>query len=57
MLPMSDMNEVPSQVPFTRLFTCPIKNEDHQATFSLTDTSSDRIKGVEVEGVAKDDGD
>ncbi len=51
---MSDMGEQPRRVGFTRLFTCPIKNEEFQASFILTDTSSSRIKNVEVAGIAND---
>jgi hypothetical protein len=55
MLTMSDMNEPPRHVRFTRLFTCPVKKEDFQATMILTDSSSDRIKDVKVLRVATDD--
>lgn len=40
--------EVPRRVRFERLFVCPEKNTDFQATLTLTDTSLDRIKRVEV---------
>lgn len=48
----SGANERPQRVAITRLFTCPAKKEDFQATFFLTDTSSDRIKTVEIAGIA-----
>jgi hypothetical protein len=51
----SDLYEQPRTVRMTRLFTCPITNADFQATFTLTDTSSDRIEAVNVVGVAKDE--
>lgn len=54
MITMSDMNEQPRQVKITRLFTCPKQNEDFEATFILADTSSDRIKDVQVIGIAND---
>ena len=54
MIRMSDMHEQPRQVRFTRLFTCPIKNEEFEASFILTDTSSSRIRSVDVEGIAND---
>ena len=50
-----DMYERGRQVRFVRLFTCPVKNEDYQATFFLTDTSSDRIKDVRIVGIAAND--
>jgi hypothetical protein len=54
MLTMSDMSEQPRRVRITRLFTCPTKNEEFQASFFLTDTSSSRIESVEVGGIAND---
>jgi uncharacterized UBP type Zn finger protein len=38
---------------FTRLFTCPVKNEEFQASFSLN-RSGDVIRDVQVVGVAND---
>ncbi len=55
MLTMSDMSERPRQVKVTRLFTCPTTNEEFEARFILTDTSSDRIKDVKVVGIANAD--
>ena len=52
LLTRSGMIENPRRVKVTRLFTCPLRNEDFEATFILTDTSSDRIKEVSVLGVA-----
>jgi hypothetical protein len=40
---------------FTRLFTCPTKDETFQADITLTDTSSDRIESVTVTGLAPDE--
>lgn len=54
MLTMADMSERPRQVKITRFFTCPIKEEDFEATFILTDTSSSRINNVQVAGIADD---
>ena len=54
MLTMSDMIERPRQVRITRLFTCPTTNEEFEARFILTDTSSNRIKDVKVVGIAND---
>jgi hypothetical protein len=54
MLTMSDMSERPRRVRITRLFTCPKKNEEYEATFILTDTSSSRIKNVTVVGIANE---
>jgi hypothetical protein len=42
------------RVRFTRLFTCPTKNEEFEATFVLTETSSDVISGVTAGGVDDD---
>jgi hypothetical protein len=56
MLTMSDLNERPRRVRVTRLFTCPLKNEEFQARFILTDTSWDRIKDVQVAGITNDNG-
>ncbi len=54
MLTMEDIDERPRSVKITRLFTCPVKNEEFQAKFSLSDTSSDRIIDVTVIGVSHD---
>lgn len=54
MLTAADFNERPRQVEFTRFFTCPVKNEEFQASFTLTDTSSDRIERVRVVGTGND---
>ncbi len=54
MLTMSDINEMPRQVRFTRFFTCPTRNEEFQANIIMTDTSGNRIKNVTVEGIAND---
>jgi hypothetical protein len=35
----------------TRLFTCPIKNEEFQATFFLSETASTLITSVTVSGI------
>jgi hypothetical protein len=51
---MSDMSERPRSVKITRLFVCPVKKEQFQATFYLEDTSSSRIKDVRVVGLAGD---
>ncbi len=53
-LTMPDTSEPPKRVRITRLFTCPTRNEEFQASFILTYTSSSRIKSVEVEGIADD---
>jgi hypothetical protein len=55
MLTMSDMNERSRAVRVTRLFTCPKTRDDYQATFPLTDTSSNRIENVSVVGEAGED--
>jgi len=55
MFTMSDMNERARAVRVTRLFTCPATNQDYQATFTLTDTSDNRIKDVSVVALAADD--
>jgi uncharacterized protein YbaR (Trm112 family) len=54
-LTMSDMNERSRNVPVTRIFNCPKTGEDYQATFTLLDTSSDRIESVTVVGEAGED--
>jgi DNA-directed RNA polymerase subunit RPC12/RpoP len=38
-------------VTVTRIFVCPVKNQKFQASFTLYQTSSDKIKSVIVEGV------
>jgi hypothetical protein len=48
------MTEPARQVRFTRLFLCPTKNDEFEATFILTDTSSTRIRSVTVGGSADD---
>lgn len=52
MITMSNIAETERQVRITRIFTCPKENEQFEATFTLTDTSSNRIKKVEVAGIA-----
>jgi hypothetical protein len=52
LMTMSDVPARPSPVRFTRFFTCPTKNEEFQASFVLRDTSSNKIRGVRVIGVA-----
>lgn len=54
MLTMSPDIERQKQVNITRLFTCPKTNDDFQATFSLTQWSSARIKDVRVVGIAEE---
>ena len=41
----------PQEKSFVRLFVCPTKNENFQATVSLTVPAGSRIKDVEVVGV------
>ena len=45
-LTMDDLNEQPREVKVIRFFSCPIKNEKFQATITLYDSSSNRIKSV-----------
>ena len=45
----SDMSERPQKKKFTRIFICPKTMNQFQATFFLTETSSDRIIGVSVD--------
>jgi len=52
MLTPFDKSERPRSVRLTRLFTCPRTQGDYQATFTLTDSSFDRIEGVTVVGEA-----
>lgn len=52
---MFEINESPRQERYTRLFTCPVRNENFQATLVLTDTSFDRIKDVQVVRIASED--
>jgi aminoglycoside phosphotransferase len=51
MVTMNDFNEQPQSVRKMRLFTCPIKNEEYQASITLSDTSSNRIKSIDVVGL------
>lgn len=46
----------PVKRTFTRLFTCPTKGEDFQATFWLVETIMDKIESVQVSGLAKETG-
>lgn len=46
--------EQPRKVWFTRLFTCPKTNQDFQARFFLTDSSSSEIRSVSVAGLVDD---
>lgn len=55
MTTMSSIAEPERQVRITRIFTCPKKNEEFEATFTLTDTSSSRIKKIEVVGADDED--
>ncbi len=48
LMTLQDMQERPRRVHFTRIFTCPKELKDFQATFILYDTSSSRIKSVDV---------
>jgi len=54
MMTVSDMSERCRSVKVTRLFVCPVKKEQYQATFYLEDTSSSRIKDVSVVRLAGD---
>ena len=54
MLTMADMNEQRRTVKMTRLFTCPVKDEEFQVKFILYDSSSDRIENVTVIGIPHD---
>ena len=54
LLTMDDVDEKPRAVKITRLFTCPVKDEEFQAKFILYDTSSDRIQNVTVIGASDD---
>ena len=49
---MSGLNERPGREEFTRLFVCPVKGQEFQATFFLYDTSYGSITSVEVVGLA-----
>ncbi len=51
---VADVNESERKVRVTRIFTCPEKDEEFQATFVLTDTPSDQILDVTVIGVDDD---
>jgi len=53
LMTMADLSERPRRVSFTRLFTCPKKNEEFQAEITLTDTSSSRIRRVDVLGTSE----
>jgi hypothetical protein len=46
----SQMNEQPRSVRFTRLFTCPEKNDNFQVKFILQERSYDRIVSATVIG-------
>lgn len=52
---MSEINESPRQERYTRLFTCPVRNENFEATLVLTDNSFERIKDVRVVRIASED--
>ena len=43
-------------VPFQRLFVCPVTSQKYQANFMLTETADSRIRSVSV-GSGKKDGD
>lgn len=55
-LTASELNERPRSLQVTRIFTCPVRDEEFQGTLTLKDTSSDRIKSVTVLGTAENDG-
>jgi len=44
-----ESNPKPRRIKMTRLFTCPIKNQDFQVTFSLSEWPHESITSVEVE--------
>ena len=48
-------HEPPTTVKTTQVFTCPLKNEQYQASLYLEDTSFDRIKAVAVIRLARED--
>ena len=48
-------NPAPSKKSFTRLFTCPVTNEDFQAQFSMTETENMSIRDVTIKGPAGGD--
>lgn len=54
MVSVNDIHEKPRAVRITRLFTCPSKAQDFQATFVLYDTANSRIKSVDVSELAED---
>jgi hypothetical protein len=56
LMTMGDASEPPRRVSFTRLFTCPSKNEEFQGQLTLTETSSDRVRSVDVLGISDENG-
>ncbi len=55
MLTTNDLREPLQPVRFTRIFVCPTNNEKFQASFILSQTSSDQIKSIIVDGVIEDE--
>ena len=51
MLTINSKPEPQYYVRFTRLFNCPDKNDNYQATLSLIESSDDRIKSVTIKGI------
>jgi hypothetical protein len=54
MLTPSDLNEPQRAVRMTRIFICPQTDKEYQATLTLYDSSSDRVKSVKVIGIKND---
>jgi hypothetical protein len=51
MITMNSHSAPRNTVRYTRLFSCPIKNDNFQANIVLTESSDDRIKSVSVKGI------
>ncbi|HUU51300.1 MAG TPA: hypothetical protein VMW81_10150 [Nitrospinota bacterium] len=51
MMTENELLEKPSEKKLTRTFNCPNTQKDFEASFTLTETSMDRVEEVKVSGI------
>jgi len=51
MTAFDSFGEAPRKVPVTRIFVCPVNNEQYQGRFFLYETSDTKIQSVNVKGI------
>jgi hypothetical protein len=52
---MIKLPSTPIKKSYKRLFSCPEKDADFEATILLTETPHNKIQSVKVKGIAKED--